>query len=193
MYLQDRAHCWLRNVTFRGNVAESSAGAIALLVNSTAIIVDCIFEENRSGSKGGAVAALNRGHPIIRRTIIRNNTAKSGGAIYCTDSTITQVEHCVINDNLAMSRGGALYTSGEATLVIKNSTVDRNTAQSGPGGGVLLQDFVQIDFTNVTVSVRIPTLALSFPLIFMSYRTIMLHMVVQCITSRILHWRQPVV
>jgi predicted outer membrane repeat protein len=116
-----------------------------------------LFEENESSSTGGAIALFNHANPIFQNSIITRNQATSGGGIYVTDGAFPHFENVTISFNNATSRGGAIYAANDANLTVSNSFIIGNIAITGPGGGVVLQDFssMLIESSSLSVSFEV--------------------------------------
>jgi len=107
------------------------AGGGILLIDSDAIIEDCIIELNYAGA--GAAIAIKGGAPIIRNCIIRNNFSSGHGAGILLIDTDAVIENCVFEGNVASGRGGAIWAIGGNPTVV-DTLVDFNDSASQGGG-----------------------------------------------------------
>ncbi len=129
----------LRGFTIRNGLSgvDGEGGGIALK-NSSAMIVQCIIEDNATGDFGGAVG-VNGGSPQFISCIFRNNgqgaanplQTKGGGAVFIREGTPLFV-NCLFDNNKAWEGGVLLVMSGRPTFI--NCTIVNNEATIGTGG-----------------------------------------------------------
>ena len=131
---------------FNENADERGGGGL-FLKNSSAIFVQCTFENNKSVRFGGAVAIHGTNStPHFVNCIFRNNgngtagaaldTAvqpMAGGAIYLQEGSPTFV-NCLFHDNKAGEGAVLANVAGNPTFV--NCTLSKNYAKIGYGGGL---------------------------------------------------------
>ena len=119
------------------NSAVSYGGAI--IVDGTATILHCDFEDNEALSTGGAIAVLS-GAAEIRHCNFLRNSANVGGAISNRNDVQPLVADCLLAENSALS-GGAIYNEGASSATILRCLLERNTATgqtstTGRGGAI---------------------------------------------------------
>ena len=100
----------LRNVTFaQGSPNASSLGAMVTFQDTTAILVDCTFENNLLI----AIQAVGSTLIFLGTNLFKNNSGKSGAGIRLLDSFITLLPytHILFENNHALYEGGAIYST----------------------------------------------------------------------------------
>lgn len=125
------------NVKFTGNSA-SSGGALYNSGSNLTISGDVTFDGNRAGKTGGALTCDGGKTVTINGNVsFTNNSAESGGAIYNCNAKLNINGNVAITDNTATNNGGGVFSrsvfnfhSGE----IKNNQALSSTG--GAGGGV---------------------------------------------------------
>lgn len=131
----------LRGFTIKNGRADEGGGI--LLNNSSALIVQCIFENNAASDFGGAAAIKGTGTPYFINTIFRNNLPSGGyeilggGAVYVYKGS-PQFMNCLFHNNKAEEGGAVLVAFGTPTFV--NSTFADNEATVSYGGGIADQN-----------------------------------------------------
>ena len=145
----------IRNSTFEGNTAALRGGAIAAFGNSSLLIKNTTFIDNRAlGSPaqspdtgGGAIYFDGDIADINGSTFISNRalTGDGGGAIYATGSASVGVTGSQFTTNRTRNEGGAILSDG--LLILSNTTFDGNTALDGisQGGAVAARAGADID------------------------------------------------
>jgi len=122
----------------------NEGGGCVKLVDSSALIVDCVLQGNWAQSFGGAVKITGSGGPQFISCTFQGNGVNdsdpqnilrvlAGGAVY-VDSGSPAFTNCLFYQNEAMEAGAMAVHSGTPTLV--NCTVVDNTAFVGYGGGL---------------------------------------------------------
>lgn len=140
------ASTMLRGFTISGGreSPDEEGGGALLAVNSSAIFVNCIFENNSAAYYGGAVMIKGSGSPNFINCIFRDNgveagengedtTPLGGGAVYLHSGTPI-FTNCLFHDNVAIA-GGAIMAA-EGTAWLNNCTVAENDSARGDGGGI---------------------------------------------------------
>lgn len=157
----------LENISFTGNVATNSGGAIfsqgtiavadtvlfsgnsavyggALNTTGVATFTNASFVSNTATKSGGAVR--NNGKITIENGDFLQNEANSGGCFYNgSDSTVTLV-NCTISGNAANGEGG--FANNYGTLQISDCTFSGNTAEKGGA----IYNLGRANLKNVTFS-----------------------------------------
>lgn len=124
----------LRGFTIKNGIADEGGGII--LENSSALVVQCIFENNHAGDFGGAAVIKGSGSPQFINTIFRNNggtNTNGGGAVFVYRGS-PQFVNCLFHNNTAAEGGAVLVGFGTPTFV--NTTIADNDATVSYGGGI---------------------------------------------------------
>jgi len=124
------------------------------LPNSSALIVQCIFENNSAGDFGGAAAIRGSGSPQFINCIFRNNgqgatnplSTKGGGAVFvhCGSPMFT---NCLFHNSKAWEGGVLLVAFGtptftNCTIADNHSTISYGGALFDPDGQVSLRNCI---------------------------------------------------
>ncbi|MGA2441323.1 MAG: choice-of-anchor Q domain-containing protein [Tepidisphaeraceae bacterium] len=124
------------NCTFTGNVAYyGGAVFIANETSATAIITNCVFQNNTGSLDGGAVYTHLSNSTFVNCLFTGNSTNYDGGAIYDDSSSLT-ITNCTFTANHAIYNGSAINnaaTGGVASsLTITNSIFWNDINGGGP-------------------------------------------------------------
>lgn len=131
------ANTLVRGVTFMGNSADGTGGAIGF-TGSTLTVRDSFFISNEAGSgdRGGAIFFSGTGHVKtldVMDTTFDNNMASSGGAIEFPDQTdVLRLSRCTFVGNDATEDGGAIRVIG-GDVELTNATFSGNQAVDAGG------------------------------------------------------------
>ncbi|MBL8878119.1 MAG: right-handed parallel beta-helix repeat-containing protein [Phycisphaerales bacterium] len=126
---------------------------------SSPLITDCIFKDNRqttsagSPQGGAAVHCINSANPIISHCDFVANSTESlfpapyygqGGAIYCGTQSSPAITSCRFVDNLASHQGGAIYLNGSNCLIsqsqfLLNTCFAAQPINTPQGGAIFCQ------------------------------------------------------
>ncbi len=124
--------------TIRAGAAATGAG---LLCTSgvSAVINDCIIEENAATTSGGGAAFQDSTATFTNNEVLNNTcSGTSGGAgIILLNSTVTMTDN-VISGNIntaSNAYGGGIYADATSELPMTNNTISNNTAYSTGGHG----------------------------------------------------------
>jgi hypothetical protein len=108
--------CW-----FASNFADRQGGALYSNPTSSAVLTECVFEDNRANMGGGAVLTQGIALTVTDCVFRRNLSRQEGGALACySDDISVEIVGCTFSANGArghMSRGfpriggGAVYVS----------------------------------------------------------------------------------
>ncbi len=141
----------VRGFTIRnGRDTGDEGGGGMVLNNSSALIVQCIFENNKAGYFGGAVSVRGTGSPHFVNCIFRNNgdangsNPLAGGAVFASGGS-SNFTNCLFHGNKAGEAGAILVRSGAPTFI--NCTLVNNHATITYGGAFYDQDG-RIKFRN---------------------------------------------
>ncbi|MDG2055583.1 MAG: right-handed parallel beta-helix repeat-containing protein [Phycisphaerales bacterium] len=123
----------LRNVSFIENT--SAVGGAVEMLNSSAQLEQCKFEQNWGGFSGGALYIGQSSSPTLTDCVFEGNQSStdSGGAVYSDDSSPT-FNGCIFNDNSATDHGGGMYVT--VSQVVLNQCVFSNNYGNLYGGGL---------------------------------------------------------
>ena len=131
LYVTSSSTLTLNNVTLNNGklIGGTFGGALYGIQNSTLLINDSTFTNNRAGF-GGAVNS--RGASTITNSQFTENFAGSwGGALMIDTPAVTTVRNSVFQANNANLNGGAIFSDGHYNIV--NSLITGNTASTGAG------------------------------------------------------------
>ncbi|MCB9762815.1 MAG: right-handed parallel beta-helix repeat-containing protein [Alphaproteobacteria bacterium] len=159
----ERTTLILRDSVLRDGRAEQG-GALSVRGGS-ALIEDCVFEDNTATEEGGALWARDADEQARAEITITGsvegacrfdgNDAEEGGAMFFEEGAIVSVTGCTFSDNVVQrnanppGQGGAIYQK-EAVLCIADSAFVDNHAYAlgvadGRGGAILLKS--ELDLT----------------------------------------------
>ena len=122
---------------FRRNRVVESGGTLILDAAVSAVVKNCLFEEN-SGEKGGAIHIKVYDYSYVSNVTVsdcnftKNHATVWGGAISAKYG-LASIDNCRFIENTADSDGGAFFTK-LGTITLTNSYFAKNTA---PYGGAL--------------------------------------------------------
>ncbi|KAJ4459026.1 putative Serine/threonine-protein kinase EDR1 [Paratrimastix pyriformis] len=120
----------MRGTTFTGCRAQDG-GALALSVQSRALLTDCAMTRCSATSQGGAVRADS---PLtLVGTSCEQCSALLGGCISASSSLT--VNRSVLTGNEALLAGGAIFMQN-AALVVDGSTLRENAVPQGNGAAI---------------------------------------------------------
>jgi hypothetical protein len=135
----------LRGFTIRNGADDSFEGGGGMMVlNSSALIVQCVLKENVADYFGGAVTIDGASAPqFINCKFHANGTGSGttviplgGGAVFVREGTPT-FTNCLFYGNKAGDGGAVLIQDGAP--IFQNCTIANNEATFGGGGGVFDQ------------------------------------------------------
>ena len=144
---------YAQNVTFTGNRASWSGGAINVGQGGTIIIHASNFTNNIATDSGGAIYAEHIYQINLTTSTFTRNIALegSGGAIYSEDTDML-IYSTSFTDNNAADKGGALYAKDNKPWVIIPSIIIMNST-SFYSNGALAGGAIYTAFTgNITVN-----------------------------------------
>lgn len=163
--LDKSASLYMVQSTLSRGVAGNDGGAIALYVNSSAIILNSVIANASipaSGEGGGGAVSIS-GHSklTMEGTTLEGCTCHGfdglglmGGAIYASDEAMVSLANTSVTRNAA-SKGGGICMSGNSSIVMKRVVFSSNQARTG--GAVQICDSSSttlqgVVFTNNTAS-----------------------------------------
>jgi predicted outer membrane repeat protein len=120
---------------------DDEGGGGVYAENSSAVFVQCTFENNSAQHFGGAVMIKGTGSPNFVNCIFRNNgtgagsnvSPLGGGAAYVHSGSAT-FTNCLFHGNRAGSGGAIMTDQGTGTVI--NCTLTDNFAERGEGGAI---------------------------------------------------------
>ncbi len=122
--------------------ADDKGGGGLMLSDSSALIVQCTFENNSASVMGGAVMVKGIGSPQFINCIFRNNGATSpssppyeGGAVFLTAISPVSFTNCLFHNNKAGGGGGVAKVPG-TEAIFNNCTFADNQATMTRGGAI---------------------------------------------------------
>jgi hypothetical protein len=139
VYLGEMAtEVMMRRVTFAGNIANLTGGAVALrapTVPQTLTLLYCMFDSNRAQAGGGIYLGGNSQFVRGSAVIFKGNAATTdkGGAIAAFNAGIRMTRGAFV-ENQAVAGGGAVYAAQVHSLQsaeFANSVFIRNRSTQG--------------------------------------------------------------
>jgi predicted outer membrane repeat protein len=128
----------ISGVTFSGNSANTSGGAVYFTNGTSLQISNCTLQNNTAKASGGGVYLAHGGLIVDHSQFLQNkatNTTGTGGAIATNTNTNLSVTSSTISGNTAGSSGGGIYASSTSIVNLTGSVLANNTAQ-GAGGAL---------------------------------------------------------
>ena len=148
--------CWHRPLTpamiidcvFTNNRADHAGGGMDC-PHSSPLIVNCVFSENSAGACGGGISCWQGSTPMLTNCSFSGNWAEWGGGLVCEDNSAPTLTGCSFVGNSA-DYGGGLECRGSSSATITECTFVANSADRG--GGVRCRVSSHPRFTNCTFS-----------------------------------------
>ena len=135
------------HVTFKGNHADFSAGAV-WNEESDVLFESVRFEENSADEYGGAVLNYRSRSSFSESSWIANS-ARLGGALYHEGEDMLTISSSSFVDNQATD-GGAILSNGDLSLGNVDFLSNRGNMSYGEGGAVYLSPGAVAEFVNVS-------------------------------------------
>ncbi|MGB0849661.1 MAG: T9SS type A sorting domain-containing protein, partial [Bacteroidia bacterium] len=113
-------------VSYDGVNINSSQGGGMYVLNSSPIITNCVFEQNKAVEGGGVFLSGNSSTTFTNCVFVNDTATTAGGGVKSTSTDTTSIVSCtfVSNDGTAISQGG----SGKSTL--RNTLFYDNTGST---------------------------------------------------------------
>lgn len=129
---------WMSHCNITDNTASETGGGLLIYNKSSAIITDCIIQNNATSfSRGGGMYILQSSHAYIKDCDFNNNYSNtSGGAIFNDLANSVALIRCKFTGNRARSSGGAYLGTGDAGVTMDNCIFTNNSAESSAGGAL---------------------------------------------------------
>ena len=125
----DLEHCEIRQT--------SGGNGLRLRGAASAVVRDCLFENNE-GRSGGAIQMRDNASLDLRDSEFSNNDAAFGGALHAEGGGIDiYMENVRFAGNEAQSRGGTLFIDGASADLANISVLN---GEAGRGGGIYLSN-----------------------------------------------------
>ena len=154
----------LSGMTFTGNVAGSTGGAVSSIAPLT--VTDSLIEGNRSAYDGGGICTATGHRPKFIRCTFTGNTAPRGSAVQTTQGEGTEpleICDCTFTGNLSgenILAGGTICYMNETGIILSGHIVmeDNLTVGTSPcdilfmyntGASILLDEDFESDSTFV--------------------------------------------
>ncbi len=149
----DNLNLEIKNSHFFQNTVADSLGHGTVTLwgivsggNGTAVVDNCIFEENDS-KRGGAILVRGAKDNIdfqVKNSVFSSNEAISGGAVEvaCSSSNLQTnitIEDCAFTDNTSTTVGGALNLTEGCNIVSRISRCTITGNESPKGGAIHTQ------------------------------------------------------
>ena len=112
-----------------GNPLTICGGGVILL-QTTAVVQDCIFLGNTSSNGGGLHAEESA--VTLAGCLFMNNFANQGAGV-SVDGGSCQISQCDFIDNTAYAWGGGLFAGNEAAVTVDDCNFLANSSESGGG------------------------------------------------------------
>lgn len=120
----------INNSAFANNTSSAGGAVFYQGANSTADILNSVFQSNRaSRGDGGVIYNEYKSSATFTNSVFTSNSARDYGGVAFNDGTLN-ISGGTFTSNSADS-GGALYNSN--TINISDSSFTGNTATAGPG------------------------------------------------------------
>ncbi|MEY4875558.1 MAG: hypothetical protein RL708_707, partial [Bacteroidota bacterium] len=118
------------SIALQGNTVYFDGGAAIFATHSSAIINQCILQNNFSTNLGGAIYADYSNNTFSNLVLTNNYAQNKGGALFEYSSTL-KMNNCVLADNTCTFEGGAMYLWGAVANLFSNCTFYNNTSAQG--------------------------------------------------------------
>lgn len=126
--------------TFSGNTAYFGGGASFTNVAEGSFVTGCIFEGNTSAAWGGGLYISNTSLDVTDTRLVQNTaTQRAGGAVLSGQGYSSTFTSCIFDRNQSAD-GGAIFARQTSSATLTNCTLSGNDAQTGVGGGVVIED-----------------------------------------------------
>ena len=137
--VHEGSKCTATGITFTGNKADSSGGAIC--TRGSLELTNCVITGNEAGSTGGAIFVDDSGTFKLTNVTITGNMAKDdGGALRIHLKSDASITGCTIVSNTSKDKGGAINMDAKnKTLTITDTKIESNTS-TDDGGGIYLHN-----------------------------------------------------
>ncbi|OJF75927.1 MAG: hypothetical protein BKP49_09735 [Treponema sp. CETP13] len=132
------------NTTISNNVATGRGGGVSIDMMSSAIFIDCVFDNNEcTEGKGGAIYNDFGCSPLLENCLFINNKAQSGAALGNDGVSCPVISHCTFYNNTASEAGAALYqgTGPFNDPIVINSIIWGNYCTQDKKTGIASGDF----------------------------------------------------
>ncbi|RPJ44754.1 MAG: hypothetical protein EHM19_06280, partial [Candidatus Latescibacterota bacterium] len=159
LHIEETSGLVIRNLTFRNGLAgpaypDQAGGAIHFSVHASALVENCVFENDSSSGWGGAVAVESNSYPTFRSCVFTGNgAALDGGALAMRDAEVI-LDTCRFEENRSGANGGAVsYLGGEGGGIAAASCFFTQNAAADSGGalsiyGTAADSVTQCTFTH---------------------------------------------
>ncbi len=138
--------------TFRNNTSQlKNSGALYVEVNTSMLIMDSEFVQNKAAQTGGAIAMYKNCRAEIYDSIFQQNSAgDASGAINIVDKCKLNVSRTRFLHNVASFSGGAISSNGRDQIYVSDSYFFNNTAHTGGGGSIANKEMCRLTVSNTT-------------------------------------------
>ena len=151
---------------------NTQLGLSVLGPHSTALVHDSEFIRNIARSSFGAAIAVGRvsedGVDLrncfveVSNTTFAHNIGLNGLAVYVYPGNEATIRKCILEDNRATVDGGAVYCARSEWGAIKTlriyDSIFRNNTAAGDGGALLIQEGVELEIFNTTLSANVASI-----------------------------------
>jgi predicted outer membrane repeat protein len=120
--------------TFTGNTvvepSSGSGGGILNYVNSSALVINCMFASN-SARQGGGLMNYDSSSPLITDCTFDGNTGVIGGGMFSWINSSPTITGCVFTANATTGGGGAMFNEQFSHPTIGNCQFVGNSGKHG--------------------------------------------------------------
>ena len=143
----------IENCRFHLNSADREGGGMLNTNNSSPIINNCVFSENRTeNDDGGGMMNRSTSSPSVTNCIFTlNYSYLDGGGMYNQNSSNPTITNCIFDSNSAENNAGAMYNFDNSSPTINDCTFSGNIAPN-EGGGMVNSTYSSPSLTNCTFS-----------------------------------------
>ena len=143
LFMERQATVDIRGCLFSENALQTGmeGGAMAVLNNARARVVNSEFRDNVAALFGGAMYAIHNSVIYMERNTFLRNVAGTmparsgrGGAVYLGGSSAADIRACSFLQNTGGEFGGSLYAGENSGLTLATSTFTYNVAGAAGGG-----------------------------------------------------------
>ncbi|MGB2807729.1 MAG: right-handed parallel beta-helix repeat-containing protein [Sedimentisphaerales bacterium] len=134
LYISRYSSAMIINCKFENNHSEGYGGAIHCHSYYSPKLINCIVTGNSSRRSGGGMS-IAEGSPILTNCTFSGNSAVDwGGAVHCEETSTPTIRNCSIIGNKTEWIGGGISITDASNAIIENCTISHNSANDKGGG-----------------------------------------------------------
>jgi predicted outer membrane repeat protein len=127
----------IEGITFSNGFSNTAGSGVSVEGGSSAIITDCIIENNNNTFVGAGLYMSGGG--TVTNTIIRNNTSSgNGGGVYLAGALQKNFVNCQLRNNTGLEGGGMAYAAAGDVLDMSGCVFTENTSTNRGGAIAVL-------------------------------------------------------